>query len=236
MSAIYKREMRSYFTSPIGYIFAAIYFAISGICFYYMVLSDGESSSVSSYFTSIIFVFIVIIPLLTMKMFSEEKKQHTEQLLLTSPVNLWGIVGGKYLAAYTIFAGCFLISAVTGALAVSLYGTPNMAIYLGNMVSVLLIGGAFIAIGTFVSSMTESQLVSALVTMFVIAALLLISFLTPYVGAAWLRVVMNWISIFTRFSNFAYGVFDFASLLYYASIVFAFLFLTVRIYERKRWC
>ena len=99
MTAIYMREMRSYFTSPIGYIFTAIYFAVSGFCFYYMVLSDGATGSVSGYFTSLIFVFIVIVPLLTMKMFSEEKKQRTEQLLLTSPVSLWGMVGGKFFAA-----------------------------------------------------------------------------------------------------------------------------------------
>lgn len=131
MTAIYMREMRSYFTSPIGYIFTAIYFAVSGFCFYYMVLSDGATGSVSGYFTSLIFVFIVIVPLLTMKMFSEEKKQRTEQLLLTSPVSLWGMVGGKFFAAYTMFAASFLCSAVINAIALGIYGTPNMAVFWG---------------------------------------------------------------------------------------------------------
>ena len=94
---------------------------------------------------------------------------------------------------------------------------------------------AFVAMGTFFSSLTESQLVSALVTMFFIALLLLVSMLNSYIDSAFVRTVLNWISIFSRFYDFYYGIFNFTSLFYYASIVFVFLFLTVRVYEKKRW-
>lgn len=235
MSAIYKRELRAFFSTPIGYVFTAVFFAVNGALFNYMALRDGTSSQVGAYYMFLMFVFIIIVPLLTMKLFSDEKKQKTEQLLLSAPVSISGMVFGKFFAAYTLFAGTFLFSSLIGWIPLFLYGTPNAGMLVGNTVGILLIGAAFVAIGTFVSALTESQLVSAIVTMFSIALLLLISFLNSYISSAFVREVLNWISIFSRFYDFAYGVFNFGSLIYYASIVFVFLFLTVRVYEKKRW-
>ena len=229
MSAIYKREMRVYFTSPIGYIFIAIFFAVNGALFSYFTLQNGENSSVASYFVTLLYVFIVVIPLLTMKLFSEEKKLRTEQLLLSAPVSLPSMVCAKFFAAYTMFAGTFLISSLTGFIALYQYGKPNTAVLVGNVLGILLIGGAFIAIGVFLSSLTENQLVS------VIAALLFLSYFNQYIGSSVVRTVLNWLSIFSRFVDFSYGILNINSLLYYASIIFVFLFLTVRVYERKRW-
>lgn len=235
MSAIYKRELRAFFSTPIGYIFTAVFFAVNGALFNYMTLRDGSSSEVSAYYMVLLFVFIVIVPLLTMKLFSDEKKQRTEQLLLSAPVRLSEMVMGKFGAAYTVFAGAFLVSTLIGWIPLFLYGTPNVGMLLGNTFGILLIGAAFVAIGTFISSLTESQLVAAIVTMFSIALLLLISFLNSYIGVDVIREVLSWISIFSRFSDFAYGMFNIGSVIYYLSIVFLFLFLTVRIYEKKRW-
>ena len=235
MSAIYKRELRAFFSSPIGYIFVAVFFAVNGALFNYMVLRSSDSGGIGTYYMTILFLFIIIIPLLTMKLFSDERRQHTEQLLLSAPMRLGAMVCGKFFAAYTVFAGTFLLSELLGMIPLYTYGSPNTALLLGNTVGILLIGAAFVAMGTFFSSLTESQLVSALVTMFFIALLLLVSMLNSYIDSAFVRTVLNWISIFSRFYDFSYGIFNFTSLFYYASIVFVFLFLTVRVYEKKRW-
>ena len=235
MSAIYKRELRAFFSSPIGYIFVAVFFAVNGALFNYMVMRSSDSGGIGTYYMTILFLFIIIIPLLTMKLFSDERRQHTEQLLLSAPVRLGAMVCGKFFAAYTVFAGTFLLSELLGMIPLYTYGSPNTALLLGNTVGILLIGAAFVAMGTFFSSLTESQLVSALVTMFFIALLLLVSMLNSYIDSAFVRTVLNWISIFSRFYDFSYGIFNFTSLFYYASIVFVFLFLTVRVYEKKRW-
>lgn len=235
MSAIYKRELRAFFSSPIGYIFVAVFFAVNGALFNYMVLRSSDSGGIGTYYMTILFLFIIIIPLLTMKLFSDERRQHTEQLLLSAPVRLGAMVCGKFFAAYTVFAGTFLLSELLGMIPLYTYDSPNTALLLGNTVGILLIGAAFVAMGTFFSSLTESQLVSALVTMFFIALLLLVSMLNSYIDSAFVRTVLNWISIFSRFYDFSYGIFNFTSLFYYASIVFVFLFLTVRVYEKKRW-
>ncbi len=236
MQAIYKREMRAYFTSPIGYIFVAVFFIANGALFSYLTLQAGSSADIGSYFLMLLFLFIILIPLLTMKLFCEERKQKTEQLLLTAPISLVDMVGAKFFAAYTMFAGTFLAATVLNLIPYFIYcEEPNLPSILGNIVGILLIGGAFVSIGMFISSLTENQFVAAISTIAVIASLLFIGFANSYIGAAPVRVALSWVSVFARFYDFTYGILNFASLLYYASIMFVFLFLTVRIYEHRRW-
>lgn len=235
MLAIYKREMLSYFTSPIGYVFIAVFLALNAFIFSMFTLLEGENSSVGTYFTIVMFIFIILVPLLTMKMFSEERKMRTEQLLLTSPVSLMGMVFGKFLAAFTMFAGTFIGGNLINFATLYKYGEPNTAVLVSNSVGILLIGSAFIAIGLFVSAMTENQLVAAVGTMGILIFMLLIGLLNSYIDSYTLRTILSWISIYNRFGNFGYGILDFASLLYYFSICFVFMFLTVRVYEKRRW-
>ena len=197
-------------------------------------LSAGPDSSVATYFMMMLYVFIIVLPLLTMKLFADEKKARTEQLLLTSPVSLMGMVVAKFLAAFTIFAVTYLVSCIN-FIALYEYGTPNTAILFGSSVALLLVGGACIAIGVFVSSLTENQLIAALTTILIILFFMVTSALNAYIDSALIRTVLNWVSIFERFSNFAYGYFDINAIVYYASISFAFLVLTVRVYEKRRW-
>ena len=199
MFAIYKRELRSYFISPIGYIFVAVYLIVSGIIFSMCTLTAGSDSSVATYFMMMLYVFIIVLPLLTMKLFADEKKARTEQLLLTSPVSLMGMVAAKFFAAYTVFAVTYLISCLD-FIALYNYGTPNTAILLGSSLALLLVGGACIAIGVFVSSLTENQLIAALSTILIILFFMVTSSLNSYIDSAIVRSVLNWVSIFERFS------------------------------------
>lgn len=234
MSAIYKKEIRAYFTSPMGYIFIAAFLAINGFVFSLNTLLAGENSDVSAYFSLMIYILLIVIPLLTMKLFSEERRTKTEQLLLTSPVSLPGMVLAKFLAAYTMFAGTFLVSCFN-FLALYQYGTPNTADLIGYVISVLLLGAAYVAVGTFISALTENQLIAAIGSIAVLALFILASAFNGQIDFAPVRAVLSWVSIYSRFYNFTYGVFDFAAALYYASICFVFLFLTVRVFEKRRW-
>lgn len=235
MLAIYKREMRAYFTSPVGYVFIAVFLAINAFLFSFCTLLEGVNSNVASYFSMIMFVFIILVPMLTMKMFSEDRKMRTEQLLLTAPIGLMGMVFGKFLAAFTMFGGTYIVGNAINFSLLYKYGSPNSAELISSSVGILLIGAAFIAIGLFASALTENQIVAAIGTMGILLFMLIVNFLNGFIDVYAIRVVLSWISVFSRFGNFGYGILDLASLLYYFSICFVFMFLTVRIYEKRRW-
>ncbi len=233
MIAIYKRELTSYFTSPIGYVFVAIFLAISGALFAVTTLFS-MSGDTAGYFSYMIFVYVVLVPLLTMKTFSEERKTKTEQLLLTAPVTLFSMVMAKFLAAMTLFSACQLLSAAA-LLILNLYAQMKVAVVLGSLLAVLLVGMAFVSVGLFVSALTENQLAAAVGTVGILLAFLLVGFINQFVNVYWIRFVLNCLSVWTRFQNFNQGVFDLAALFYYLSVAAVFLFLTIRIYDKRRY-
>lgn len=233
MGAIFKRELRSYFKTPTGYIFAATFLFASGFLFALTTL-QMQSADVATYFQFLMYAYIVIIPLLTMRSFAEEKKNKTEQLIFTSPVSLISVVLAKFLAAFAMFAGTLLVSCIYFA-TLGLYATdPNWAKVIGCTLGILLIGMCFIAIGLFVSSLTDNLFVANLGTIAILAALVVIAIINGLIDNYALRLVLDWISIYSRYQNFTYGIFDVASAVYYISIAVVFLFLTVRVYEKRR--
>lgn len=235
MTAIYKREMLAYFTSPVGYVYIGVFAMLNSFLFSAFTLLQGTSSSISSYFLISMFLFIVLIPLLTMKSFSEERRMRTEQLLLTSPVGLMSIIFAKFLAAFTMFGGSYVLFNLINLSFIYKYGEPNTAKIMGSVIGVLLVGAAFIAIGLFISALTENQMVAAVGTMGAIIFMLMIDMLNSFIGSTAVRELLSWISVMGRFVNFRYGILDFAALLYYFSVCFVFMFLTVRVYEKRRW-
>jgi ABC-2 type transport system permease protein len=234
MKAIYRRELASYFTSPLGYVFMAIFLCLSGILFSSATLQKGTDSNVNMYFVYLLISFIIVLPLLTMKLFSEEIKTKTEQLLLTSPITITGMVLGKFFAAYTVFAMTYLASCIP-FISLYVYGTPNTAALIGHSVGILLLGAACIAVGVFVSSLTENQLIAAIGSMALLFAFVMVNFLSTYINSAFVRNILGWVSILERYNAFGNGVFDFSCILYYVSMAAIFLFATVRIFERRRW-
>ena len=234
MLAVFKKEMRSYFTSAIGYVFLVLYLALGGAMFCYTTLFS-MSADVTPFFSYMIIFSAVILPLLTMKSFSEERKIKTEQLLLTAPISIIGMVFGKFLAAYVMFAGCMVFNSLY-FLILNHYAALKFIILVGNLVAILLVGMVFISIGLFVSSITENQLASAVGTIAIILAFLLIGVLSSLLPSSyWLRYVLDFISVFSRFQGFVNGYFDIASLIYYLSISAIFIYLTIRIYDRRRY-
>ncbi len=234
MIAIYKRELKAYFLTPIGYIFCGIYLVGSGLIFSYTTLLRQSTTSLPEYFLYMIAVFGVLIPLLTMKLFAEDRKSRTEQVLLTSPVSLTGMVIGKYFAALTVFAVTFLVNSFNFVL-LFLYGSPNLASIFANIFGLFLIGCAFIAIGCFLSALTENQLIAAVTSIGTIAAVILISLVANEIGITWVRVVLKWFSIINRYAPFTNQQLDITAIVYFISLSAVFLFLTVRVYEKRRW-
>jgi len=234
MGAIYKREMRSYFITPIGYVFLALFLSVNGVLFSVNTLRQGTNSSVGGYFGQMIFALVLLVPILTMKVFTEEKKMRTEQLLLAAPVPLIKIVLAKYLAAYTMFL-IALGGAMLNLLILYFYGNPPPMILLGSMISLALVGAAAIAIGVFFSSLTENQFIAAISTMATLLVFVALSLFNSLIHAQFLRAIFNWFSLMTRFNSFAFGIFDLPALIYYISVAAVFLFLSVRVYEKKRW-
>lgn len=236
MLAIYKREMRSYFISPIGYIYLAIYLAVSGVVFSLTTLTQGASSDITQYFTYILMSFFVVLPLLTMKLFADEKKQRTETLLLSSPVSLTGMVTAKFFAAFSMFLIGFVVSLVN--LIPFFYfasGNPDLQTIMGSLLGLVLIAAAFIAVGVMVSALTENQLVAALGTMVILLVLVMISSFNASIDSYFLRSILSWISVTDRFTALTVGRFDVSAIVYFLSLCFSFLFLTVRVYEKRRW-
>ena len=234
MLAIFKREMRSYFTGVIGYVFLVLFLAVGGILFCYTTLYS-MSSATSSYFLLMLLFSAIVLPLLTMKSFSEERKLKTEQLLLTAPVSIPSMVLGKFLASYVIFAGALVFNSLY-FLVLLPYAQVKIATLIGSLIALLLVGAVFIAIGLFVSSLTENQLSAAIGTIAIILVLLAIGLINSLIPSDYaIRFVFDAISIFTRFQNFTNGIFDVASFVYYISVAAVFLYLTMRIYDRRRY-
>ena len=169
-----------------------------------------------------------------MKSFSEERKTRTEQLLLTAPISLFGMVMGKFLAALTLFAGCQLLASASFFI-LGIYADLKVAVIFGNILAALLVGIAFIAVGLFVSALTENQLTAAVATVGILLVFLLIGQLNQFINVRWIRFIFSCVSVWSRFQNFTQGVFDLAALFYYLSVAAVFLFLTIRVYDRRRY-
>ena len=246
MLAIFKKELRSYFQNAIGYVYLGVFLAVSALLCCYTTLGSGTYDT-SNYFSFISIIFIILIPLLTMRLFAEEKKLRTEQLLLTSPVSIAGMVFGKFLAAFTLFTIGILLSlinfiplciyaqldGVNDAYATSV--GPVASMIFSNTLGLLLLGAAFVAVGMFISSLTENQLAAAIITVAIIATMLLLNLVNSYVDNYVIRFIISWVCFMSRYSSFQSGIFDPSSLLYFVSVAGVFLFLTARVYDKRRW-
>lgn len=226
--------MRSYFTGVIGYVFLVLFLAVGGAIFA-MTTLFSMSASVSSFFLYMLIFSAIILPLLTMKSFADERKAKTEQLLLTAPVSITGMVFGKFLAALTMFGGALFVNSLY-FLILYRYAIVKTSILLGNIVALFFVGMTFIAVGIFVSALTENQLTAAVGTMAILLVLLAVGIINTFLPSNyWLRYVFNCISVFTRFQTFTNGYFDLSSVLYYLSVAAVFVYLTIRVYDRRRF-
>ncbi|NLK70785.1 MAG: ABC transporter [Clostridiales bacterium] len=233
MGAIFRREIGAYFNSSIAYVFLAVFFVYSGFSFWATSLL-ASTADMTGVFTVVFLALIFLIPILTMRLFSEEKKQKTEQCLLTAPISLGAMVCGKYFAAlalYTIGISIFFVY----ALILSYFGAVAWGMVLSNFLALFLVGAAFVSVGTFISALTENQVVAAVTGVITLMLLWLFDSAATLVNIEFIAKLLMSLSFYSRYAEFTSGLFNLSSVLFYVSTVVIFLFLTVRVYEKRRW-
>ena len=286
MFAIYKKELKNYFINMTGYIFIGFMLAVTGI-FTTLINLISTYPSFENVLSNITIVFLLIIPILTMRAVAEERHSKTDQLLYSLPVSVTQIVLAKYLAMFTVF---LIPVGIIGLypLILSIFGTVYLGTAYGALLGFTLLGGALIAVGMFMSSLTESQVIAAVTSFGVIFAMYLMSAIASLIPAGAMASlvafaivvlifaaivysltknstvagitaaagafilagiyfinssifdglfanVLNWLSVFDRFSTFTTGLFDLTSVVYYVSLIILFVFGTVQSVEKRRW-
>jgi ABC-2 type transport system permease protein len=292
MLAVFRREFKAYFTSPIGFVFVGLFIFIAGVFFALTNLLGPNMGNPDfrGVLSSLTFIFgLFLVPLLTMRLLSEERRQKTDQLLITSPLSITGIVIGKYLAAIAVFAITLLIT-VLFPFSMSFFSLLGLGWWeiLGSYIGFLLMGCAFISIGLFFSSITENQLIAAVTTFAAFVLIWILDAVTQVVpsdsvsgliflaalGAALVALVwfgtrslvaaiaafvlaaaavallfvfsrsffpgliakiLTWFSLVKRNNDFTQGILGLSPIVYYISFTGAFIFLTIRIIDKRRW-
>ena len=250
MLAVFKREFKAYFSNPLGFIILAVLYFFLGLGFYQIFGAGVPYMEYVVLFPAQLGVLFFVIPVTTMRMFSDERRTKTDQLLFTAPVKLINIVLGKFLAAYVLYIMGF-IPTVFFQIILSCFVSTSLFYYIYALIGVLIFGAALIAVGMFISTLTESPIISIIFTLIVnlfimfssgFASMITIPSKTntffEAIGAFILKTVskflngMNFLGVLESFSNQSLAIKD---IVYFVSITIAFIFLTERSLEKRRW-
>ena len=229
---IYRREIRSYFNSPVAYVVIVVFLAIVG-WYFSNNLFLMNTASMRIVFELVPLVFLFFVPAVTMRLLAEEKKSGTLELLTTKPVRDVEIVLGKFLAAWTLLAAT-LAPTLVYLVTLMVLGTPDLGPVVTGYLGLMLTGGVYIAIGLFASSLTENQIVAFLIGMVIILAFFLADKVLLYMPAA-IAPAVEYLGIDYHFSNIARGVIDSRDIIYFGSVLgFALMTATASL-ERRKW-
>lgn len=288
MKAVFTKEFKSYFNSATGYIFMAVFLLISGIFFSLAnIITQQPNTFYNPVLSNITFIFLILVPVITMRTIAEETHQKTDQLLYTTPLSLTEVILGKYFAAVALFLVTLLVTCIY-PLILSIYGTVDTWSIIGSYIGFALFGSSLIAIGVFISSLTDNQVISAVGTFgallfiwildwvqqglptsrtagIVFAAILVLiiclivyssthniymSGIVAIAGAAIITIIyfakktlfegftvkfFGWFSLLKRYDNFSMGILSISDIVYYITFSAAFIFLTIRMIDKRRW-
>ena len=224
MWAVMKKELKTYFFSPIGYVFIGLFLAIFSIIFYITTVYQGAVTYQYVFFYSVMYIVVFIIPLLTMRMFSEERKNGTEQLLITSPRSMIAITLGKFLAAVAVIVITELFTLIYFAI-ICYFKTPDIATVCTTMFGFLILSMAYISLGMFISSLTENQIIAGISTI----AVFILTWLAPNISSR-----LTSISFIDKFYPFSTGVFPITETISLLSITAMFVILTIIVMKRRK--
>lgn len=231
MTAIFLRELISYFISPIGYVYLAVFYLLAG--YQYAVIILNGQADLSYEFSFLYTVILLLTPILTMRLMSEERKQKTDQILFSSPVTSTGIVAGKYFAAVVVYLLGIMIT-MLHALALDGYTEMNWAIVMGNMLGITLMGMAAIALCMFISAQTENQIVAAIGGFAAMLLVISVNAIAGVVNYEPLSKLLYSVSFYSRYYNLTMGILRVADLIFFISFIAIFVFLTNRVLEKRR--
>ncbi|MGE5494799.1 MAG: hypothetical protein ACM3S4_05815 [Burkholderiales bacterium] len=233
MSAVFHRELKDYFNTMLGYVFIGSFLFLSGILFTVNNIL-ALNAEFNTTLNDCIYVFMLVVPLLTMRLIAEEKKTKRDQLLLTSSLTLPAIILGKYLAAVCVFAITLCFTLVYPIILLML-GNPPVLMIINGYLGFFLIGAAFIAVGVLISTLTENQLSAAVATYGILLLFLTLDFLIAQVRSPFINTVLQWFSLFRRFEPYQFGTFSISSTIYYIAFSAVFVSLSTMMLERRRW-
>lgn len=228
--SIYLKELRSYFSSPVAYIATAAYLFLAGF-FFFAISIVQRQPSLEYPFYNLVIIFIFLMPLLSMRLLSEEKKSGTLELLLTRPVKEFEIVLGKYFASATVLFAMMLPTVIYAVILYSL-SKPDLLPMVAQYAAVYLVGLAFLALGLFASSLTENQIVAAVIAFTITLVLWLLNWLTGSLGP---DNPIGYFAISGHFDDLIKGVVDLRDIVFYSSFIVFWLYLTTRVLDTKRW-
>jgi len=244
--AIAGKELRSYFASPIAYVVIGFFALMFGFFFYSLLLyfdrqslqAAGQAVNVNEQFLRPVFlnatvIFLFVLPLVTMRTYSEEKRSGTIELLLTAPLTDLQIILGKFLGAMGLYAAMLAITLVHVGL-LFVFGNPEWRPVVTTYLGLLLMGGCFISVGLLISSLTKNQIVAGMITFGVFLMLWVINWIASFMGPT-TQQVLNYLSITDHLDDFTKGIIDTKHLVYYVSFITFGLFLTARSVDTERW-
>ena len=249
--AIFKKEIKTYFTSPIAYVVITVFLVLIGFFFYSLIwwfnsqsLQMAQNPSYyqqlninqmvySPLFQNMSIILLLMIPLLTMRLFSEEKKINTDELLYTCPISINQIILGKYFASLFVLLAMLFLTGILSIFTFA-YGNPELVPILNGYLGLFLMGAAFIAVGIFFSSLTENQIVAAILTFGTLLLFWILNWASYSAGGIW-KGVLNYLSFIQHFDDMTRGILDTTDLVYYLSFIFLGLFLTHSVIQSRRW-
>ena len=234
IAAIFKKEFRSYFNSPIAYIFITFFLALSAWFFFrgFFIISQAN---MRGFFTVMPWLYLFFVPAVTMKLWSEERKLGTVEILMTLPIKDFEVVLGKYLASFALLGVTILLS-LSLPISVASLGDPDGGPIVGGYIGLLLMGAAYLSIGLFASTLTENQIISFIVGIGLCFVLLIIGedIVLFNIRSPWLASLFSYLGLGTHFSSLLRGVIDSRDIIYYFSLIGFFLYLsTLRIQMQK---
>ena len=233
MKAIFKREIYMRFNSGLTYIFAAIFLLGVGLC----AMMYNISSSIANFeyvLYTMEIVFVLIVPILTMRSMAEERKQKTDQLLYSLPISMSDVVLGKYLSTLCVYAAPLLVTCIYPIIFKN-YGNVYLPTSYGAIAGFFFLGAALIAIGIFFSAITDIQAVAAGLSAAAMVLLYFLESLASLIDVEWIANLLTKLSPFARFDNFVEGVFDIPAIIYLASVAVLFIFFTVQVMDKRRY-
>lgn len=233
MIAIWRRELQSYFYTPVGYVFMGVFLLLSSVMFYLQIMQQ-RSSDLLTFIGQMSYLWMLLSPVLTMRLLAEEKQKRTDQLLLTSPASLTGVVMGKYLAAVTVMTVTTLLTGMF-VLIVAIYGQVYPGELMVGYLGFLLQGCAFAALDLLISGLASNQVTAAVIAFGANFTLWMLDMLESAVTVEWAAKIMSFFSLYSRNEPFLMGQLSFASIVYDLSFAATCLILTIHALDSRRY-
>ena len=231
---ITSRELNSYFVSPIAYVVSAAFLLITGVLFSLIVTSSMDAS-LGGVFSNVTFILILVAPILTMKLLAEEVRMGTLELLLTSPVDDWQVVVGKYLGSLILFAVMLLAPTLLYVVFLIAFGQPDYGPILSGYLGVLLLGGAFLAVGVLASSLTQNQVVAGFLGIVILLLMWIADAMSRIVGGGAVGDALTYLSITQHYNDFLSGAIVTPNIIYPLSVIAVSLFIATQVLQTRRW-